>query len=113
MYADMSMSTAVKMYYDKSGCREDPVTIHRSPEDVLACIAFNTRITDEQHTLKLADNWAIENVCAILKDRVKAAKPKTKGELAKLMMSRTWTRTKRCAGTRSPPSQTRYKLSLT
>ena len=90
MYAHMVRTIAVpavkKMYGNRAVWQDDPATIHRTPEALEACSAFGTRIPHEHQAPKMADIWPIENVWAILKDRVKEKEPKTKAELKKVII---------------------------
>ena len=50
-----------------------------------ACSAFKTRIRHEIQAPKMADIWPIKNVCAILKERVKAKESKSKAQFKKVI----------------------------
>ena len=50
-----------------------------------ACSAFKTRIRQEIQAPKMADIWPIENVWAILKERVKAKESKSKAQYKKVI----------------------------
>lgn len=89
MYAYMVEKSAVpavqKLYGNRAVWQDDPATIHRTPVALEACSAFKSRIPHDLQAPKMADIWPIENVWAILKDRVKAKEPKSKAQLKKVI----------------------------
>ena len=56
--------------------QDDPATIHRCA-DTLAAVQerFNFRVPHDKQSAKMADVWPIENVWAIVKDKVKESEP--------------------------------------
>ena len=60
-------------------------SIHRTPVALEACSAFKTRIPHDIQAPKMANIWPIENVWAILKDRVKAKEPRSTAWLKKVI----------------------------
>ena len=61
--------------------QDDPATIHHTPAALEASDVFASRIPHEEQAPKMANCWPIENVWAIVKDRVKAKEPKSKAQL--------------------------------
>ena len=93
MYAHMITTIAVpavkQVYGDRAVWQDDPATIHRTPAALEACSAFKHRIPHEQQAPKMADIWPIENVWAILKQKVMEKEPKSKEDLKKVI-TRVW-----------------------
>ena len=93
MYAHLVTTIAVpavkQLYGERAVWQDDPATIHRSPAALAACSAFKQRIPHEQQAPKMADVWPIENVWAILKQRVMEKEPKTKKDL-KNVITNVW-----------------------
>ena len=89
MYAYMVTKYAVpavnKVYGQRAVWQDDPATIHRTPAALEASDAFTSRIPHEEQAPKMADCWPIENVWAIVKDRVKAKEPKSKAQLKRVI----------------------------
>ena len=65
--------------------QDDPATIHRFA-DALAAVqeSFNFRVPHDKQSAKMADVWPIENVWAIVKDKVKESEPVNKEPLRKV-----------------------------
>ena len=93
MYALMVETKAVpavkRLYGARAVWQDDPATIHRTAEALEACKAFSKRIPHDLQAPKMADIWPIENVWAIMKDRVREKEPKSKAELKKVI-SKMW-----------------------
>ena len=89
MYAHMVTEYAVpavnKLYGQRAVWQDDPASIHRTENALKACSAFKHRIPHDEQASKMADVWTIENVWAIVKERVKAKEPKNKAELKKVI----------------------------
>ena len=67
--------------------QDDPATIHRFA-DALAAVqeSFNFRVPHDKQSAKMADVWPIENVWAIVKDKVKESEPVNKEALRKVII---------------------------
>ena len=93
MYAHMITSQVVdavrQIYGNWAVWQDDPARIHRTPEALQACSAFPRRIPHERQAPKMADVWPIEQVWAILKEKVMQAAPRNKAEL-KRVITRSW-----------------------
>ena len=89
MYSYMVTKYAVPAVNDLYGGRavwqDYPATIHRTEAALEACSVFGSRIPHEEQAVKMADVWPVENVWAIVKDRVKAKEPKNKAQLKRFI----------------------------
>ena len=93
MYAHMVTKYVVpavnQLYGERAVWQDDPATIHRTANALEACSAFRARVPHDEQASKMADIWPIENVWAIVKDRVKAEEPKDKAAL-KRVIKKVW-----------------------
>ena len=89
MITTIAVPAVKQVYGDRAVWQDDPATIHRTPAALEACSAFKHRIPHEQQAPKMADIWPIENVWAILKQKVMQKEPKSKGDLKKVI-TRVW-----------------------
>ena len=78
-----------QLYGERAVWQDDPATIHRTANALEACSAFRARVPHDEQASKMADIWPIENVWAIVKDRVKAEEPKDKAAL-KRVIKKVW-----------------------
>ena len=91
MYAYMVTTKAVPavqaLYGQRAVWQDDPATIHRTANALEACQAFKHRVPHQEQAAKMADIWPIENVWAIVKQRVKEKEPKSKQHLKRVIIS--------------------------
>ena len=67
--------------------QDDPATIHRCADAISAVQeSFNFRIPHDKQSAKMADVWPIENVWAVVKDKVKESEPVNKEALRKVII---------------------------
>jgi hypothetical protein len=89
MYSHMVTSHVVpavrQLYGNRAVWQDDPARIHRTAEALEACGAFPSRIPHDIQAPKMADVWPIENVWAIVKERVMEKEPQTKTQLKKVI----------------------------
>ena len=92
IYADLIRTVVAreaKKLYPRGNAiwQDDGARIHRTAE-VLEAVdeVFKYRVPVEVQAAKMADVWVIENVWGIIKEKVKAAEPKTKEALRKVII---------------------------
>lgn len=80
IYADMMRTTigpAAKTLFPRGDVvwQDDPATIHRCPAALSAVEeSFKFRVPHDKQSAKMADVWPIENLWAIIKEKVKQTK---------------------------------------
>ena len=92
IYADMNktdVGPAAKVLYPRGDgvWQDDPATIHRCPAAIDAVAeSFKFRVPHDKQAPKMADVWPIENVWAIIKQKVKESEPANKEALRKTIV---------------------------